>query len=323
MNSYEQLLHDAIEQSRQKLNATQSIQIQKIYSDVAKKTIRQLKKDKTNKITRGWINAYLRSIKSTLISLNKQLNKMGVGSLKEVARTIASIKKEIILPEMKDVPDEYLRALTGVPKGAIDSIIKGNLYKDGKGLSKRVWNITNKYKKDIQIVLLEGMAQGKTYLELIEDLSNYVNPKARKSWEWSKVYPGTNRKVDYNAQRLMRTSINHAFYVSNVRSTQEDPFTTVMHWQLSSSHYERQIEPFGPDECDDFATQDDHKLGTGNFPKNKVPTPHPNCLCTQYPVYDKSFTDIGKEINRWIKGEKNKKLDDWWENFTPSDYYTV
>ena len=323
MNKYQRLFNQAIEKNKRALTAEQVLKIQKLYLNTAKQLKKQLRNKKTNKITRNWINSYLKSIKTYLDDLNKQLNQLSLKSLEDSAKEIARIKKEVLKFEIKNVPDKYLSACAGVPKSAIEALIKGTLYKDGKGLSERIWDLTKKYEKDIQTVLIEGMTQGKTYTELMDDLNKYINPKAKKDWKWSKVYPGTNRVVDYNAQRLMRTSINHAFFIGNIRSTQDDPFAAAIHWQLSSSHYERQILPFGPDECDDFATRDDYKLGAGNFPDNKVPTPHPNCLCTQYPVYDKSSTDIGKEINRWIKGEKNQKLDNWWENFTPADYYTV
>ena len=33
-----------------------------------------------------------------------------------------------------------------------------------------------------------------------KDLEIYVNPNARKEWDWCKVYPKTNKKIYYNEQ---------------------------------------------------------------------------------------------------------------------------
>ena len=91
----------------------------------------------------------------------------------------------------------------------------------------------------------------------------------------------------------------------------ENPYVEAMHWNLSSQHYERQVKHFGEDECDDYANQNDYELGTGNFPKNKVPIPHPQCLCYTTCVITKSLDDIGRELGQWIRGKDIDYLNKW------------
>ena len=167
--------------------------------------------------------------------------------------------------------------------------------------------------KDMSYMLEKAVILKKSAFDFAKDIEQYVNPESRKPWDWSKVYPGTRKQIDFNAQRFARTSINHAYWLSNTRSCSKNPFATVMRWELSNSHYERQVLPFGEDICDELARQNWYRLGTGNFPVNEVPIPHPMCLCVQYAVIPKSMEDIGKELRAWTQGEPNPLLDEWYD----------
>lgn len=164
--------------------------------------------------------------------------------------------------------------------------------------------------KDIQYILTKGMAEQKSYLEIIKDLEKFLksntDPDFKKTY--TKLY---NRKVDYNAQRLLRTAMNHMFYVQNVSNAKNNPYAEAMHWELSAEHGTRQVDRFGEDECDDYANSDYYNLGQGNFPPDKVPVPHPNCLCIQTIVIPKSLDEIGRELGEWINGKDISYLDEW------------
>ncbi|MFR3483130.1 MAG: hypothetical protein ACLTXL_06365 [Clostridia bacterium] len=56
-----------------------------------------------------------------------------------------------------------------------------------------------------------------------------------KPWNWGVVYPGVNRQVDYNAQRLARTAVTHAYQLSLQRSTRDNPFVRGYRWHSSNS----------------------------------------------------------------------------------------
>ena len=50
------------------------------------------------------------------------------------------------------------------------------------------------------------------------------------------MYPRTNKKVDYNAQRLARTAVNHAFQQAQKRSCEKNPYVEGIRWISSNIH---------------------------------------------------------------------------------------
>lgn len=213
--------------------------------------------------------------------------------------------------------ESYNNVFTRTADTAIAELLSGRIYEDNRGLSSRIWRVGNGFRDDVNYMLDQGLAQHKSAAELADDLRKYVKPSAAKDWEWRKVYPRVgNRRVDYNAQRLARTAINHAYFLSNVKAAKANPFVDAIHWQLSPQHWERQVYPFGPDECDEFSEFTGDGLGAGNFKPENVPLPHPQCLCNQQPVVYKSNEEVGREIGDWLAGGQNAKLDQWYsENF--------
>ena len=94
----------------------------------------------------------------------------------------------------------------------------------------------------------------------------------------------------------------------------ENPFVTAMHWDLSNAHDERQVIPFGPDECNEYAEHDEG-LGMGNFKPDELPCHHPQCLCVQWAVIPDSLENIGARIGAWASGEPDELLDEWYDKY--------
>jgi SPP1 gp7 family putative phage head morphogenesis protein len=161
-------------------------------------------------------------------------------------------------------------------------------------LSRSIWNSTSKAKKDINTIIAEGIAQNKSTYDIAKDLEKYVNPSAKKDWAWSKVYPGTNKVVDYNAQRLARTMVSHAYQQAFVRVTKPNPFVTKYRWLASNSN--RVCE---------LCNSRDGVL----FEKDDLPMDHPNGMCTFTAVIDQPMTDIADRIADWALGQPDSELD--------------
>src|SRR5690606_51094 len=99
-----------------------------------------------------------------------------------------------------------------VQDNVVRDIITGNLYKDKKTLSQRIWRTGGEFEKDIQYTINQAILQKKSAIELAEDLEQFVKEPAKRDTDWGRCYPRLrNRRVDYNAMRLARTSINHAY----------------------------------------------------------------------------------------------------------------
>lgn len=308
---YNSLLKDAVNE-KNKLTVKTLNKIIKIYESTADDL---LKKASTSRgFTRVWTKDYERYIKYKILELNNELAKVSDSSIRTSAEIAASVQGDFLSyinnKYTLDIDKSMLEFAYTTNEKLIGQIIQGGFYKDNRSLSDRIWGYGNQNGKDIQYILTKGMAEQKSYLDIIKDLEKFLksntDPDFKKTY--TKLY---NRKVDYNAQRLLRTAMNHMFYVQNVSNAKNNPYAEAMHWELSAEHGTRQVDRFGEDECDDYANSDYYNLGQGNFPPDKVPVPHPNCLCIQTIVIPKSLDEIGRELGEWINGKDISYLDEW------------
>lgn len=308
---YNSLLKDAVNE-KNKLTVKTLNKIIKIYESTADDL---LKKASTSRgFTRAWTKDYERYIKYKILELNNELAKVSESSIRTSAEIAASVQGDFLSyinnKYTLDIDKSMLEFAYTTNEKLIGQIIQGGFYKDNRSLSDRIWGYGNQNGKDIQYILTKGIVEQKSYLEIIKDLEKFLksntDPDFKKTY--TKLY---NRKVDYNAQRLLRTAMNHMFYVQNVSNAKNNPYAEAMHWELSAEHGTRQVDRFGEDECDDYANSDYYNLGQGNFPPDKVPVPHPNCLCIQTIVIPKSLDEIGRELGEWINGKDISYLDEW------------
>lgn len=315
------LYQQLIKQGRRKLLLTTigaQREILEIYEGVIEELSERAEKAKDKSLTKRWIEDYIeKGLRPAQRELAKQLNDRIRSSMMTAGGGGADFDLQLFSQAITradiDLGPHFTEMFSSVPELALRAILNGGLYKDGRGLTERVWWTTNAFGKDIDYIIKQGIAAKKSALELARDLEAFIKPAAQRPWSWGKVYPGLRSKqVDYNAQRLARTSITHAFRESQYKSAERNPFVEAMHWGLSEQHYARQIEPYGPDECDDYAEQNDYGLGVGNFPKDNVPLSHPQCLCHTYPVVAKSLDQVASELKAWVDGASNPMLDEWY-----------
>lgn len=185
-------------------------------------------------------------------------------------------------------------AYSYIPRQQVLNIASGKLYGDNWSLSKAIWKNGIRTKSDIQNVVAKGLTENKSIKDIADDLIKYVDPTARKPWDWSKVYPGTAAKVDYNAQRLARTMIQHSFQSSLVQSQRYNPFCKGIIWHSVGLHGRT---------CELCLERD------GNvFPVKDLPLDHPNGLCYFEPALD-SMNDMADRLADWVKGGSDPALD--------------
>lgn len=308
--NYQELLQESIDK-KNSTSIQQMKKLTKLYETVGEELLKEVKKH--NKIDRVFLRKYQKVIDTQTQNLKNYLTNLVTNNIKTFSQ-LGNMVNESIFKSLEDdygidVPKEIIASLNSVPTEVANKLISGSLYKDGKGLDERIWECTSKNGKDIQTIIAKSILEKKPYEETIKDLERYLLPSKSKPWNMNKVVPGVSKTMDYNAQRLFRTSINHAFYMSNIESNKKNPFVDSIHWELSGQHSYRQVRRFGEDICDQHANQDSYGLGRGNFPKDNVPIPHPQCLCVQYGVITKSMEQIGQELRDWMAGNKNEMLD--------------
>ena len=312
---YEPHYLELIKQAREKhlgnIQAT-SAAIIRLYREAAADLAERAAASRKGSLSQRWADEYAKSLAKRADELEAGLYDVTLQGLKRSAELPAAAMGQW----WEAVGGQSFRDAFALPQdNVLAGIIEGGFYKDNQGLSRRIWRLADSFEKDIGYIVQRGIAEKKSALELARDLEQYVKPPAAREWDWGKVYPNlSGKKVDYNAQRLARTAINHAYFLDNVRVCTENPFVTAMHWDLSNAHDERQVIPFGPDECDDYAEHDEG-LGEGNFKPDELPCPHPQCLCVQWAVIPDSLEDIGARIGAWASGEPDERLDEWYAQY--------
>jgi len=321
--SYQDMVKEARKKTL-KLTQKQQREILNIYKDTITNLSEKAAKAKDGSLTERWAKDYMKQLEEEVKNLQWQLSKSTKKGVLQAGKNAIEPDINLFKQAQKkagiDLGDHFTDMFSKAPNDILTVMIRGNMYKDGKGLSDRIWGITEGFGKDIEYMVKQGIAEKKSAYELAKDLEQLVKPEARRPWSWGTVYPNLRTKqIDYSAQRLARTSITHAHRESQYRSAERNPFVEAIHWELSGEHYSRQVSRWGEDECDDYATQDNYGLGVGNFPIGEVPLSHPQCLCVTYPVITKTMEQVADELKEWLDGGKNKELDKWFDEH--GDYF--
>lgn len=106
---------------------------------------------------------------------------------------------------------QFGKSYMSIPTSVVNDIRNGKIYNEKWYLSDAIWRDQKSKLDEINYIISKGVAEGKSTYDIAKDLEQYVDPTAKKDWAWSKVYPGTAKRIDYNAQRLARTAISHAY----------------------------------------------------------------------------------------------------------------
>lgn len=295
------------EAQRKKLNLAkrQEKQIKQIYNDMYKNLSKKLNKVNPDSLTKRYLDELQRELAKEIKIIHTKVEKVIKKNTEKSTNLANNVQLDFFMQINEqynlNMKDTFSSMFSKIPKAAMDEILHGTAYKDRKGLSKRIWKYTKKFDKDIDYIVTEGIANKKTAYEIAKDLEIYVNPKARKPWEWSNVYPNASEKVDYNAQRLARTAVNHAFQQAQKRSCEKNPYVEGIRWLSASTH--RTCELCNSRNGVLYSVKD-------------VPLDHPNGLCTTIPEIPMSFDEIGIELRNWIDGESNSKLDNWFKEYS-------
>lgn len=168
-------------------------------------------------------------------------------------------------------------AFSSVPKDIVNNLVTGQIYDSGWSLSSRIWGDNEATLKDIYRVMAKGVAQNAPIYEIAKNLEAYVRPSARLPWnlrtaDGVKIF---KKQVDYNAQRLARTLVQHGYQQSFVATTKKNPFITDYIWHSNGSRA-----------CELCKSRDGM-----HFKKDELPMDHPNGMCVMEPTIDDNMID--------------------------------
>ena len=295
MASYTQLVK-AAEAKRIQITAQQRRTIYKIYRDVATEYGRELARHGAEHVNPDFVLSYAKELKKQSRYMFADIQKTIQTGIINTASAVTHAQAQYWGSIDPRIMDKVRDHMSDIPQNVVNEIVSGDLYKDGNGLSARIWRYRRKYEKDIDYIINSGIIARKSAYELAKDLEAYVLPGAEKPWDWSKVYPGANAVVDYNAQRLARTACTHAYQMSFQRATVDNPFIVSYMWHSSN----------GGRVCPLCMARDGMI-----FDKGSVPLDHPNGMCIITAVIEMSYDDIADEIADWVNGGSNPGLDKW------------
>ena len=177
-------------------------------------------------------------------------------------------------------------SMNSVPDTIVHRLVTGQVYESGWSLSGSIWTDNQKTQKQIYEIVAGGIAQNKSIYEMAKDLERWVNPDKARPWnlrnaKGRKIYP---RSVDYNAQRLARTLVQHSYQQSFVETTKDNDLIIDYIWKANGSRV-----------CP-ICTAKDGK----HFPKDNLPLDHPNGMCVWVPNVREDWLD---KLAKMVSGE--------------------
>ena len=295
LGNYLALVKEA-EKKRLRITRDQKRQIAALYSAVADDLEKQLSRHSEKSLTTRWLKDYAKALRSESAALYREIGIAVESNMLATAKAVVGAQEAFYSKLVPELSERFSDVFSRIPQHAVNELINGGIYKDFAGLSERLWNYKGRFDKDIQYIINQGIIAKKSAYDLAKDLEKYLKPGALKPWGWNKVYPSCNKTVDYNAQRLARTSVTHAYQLSFQRATQDNPFVTGYKWLASNSARV----------CSLCAERDGQI-----FEKDFLPLDHPNGMCTVVAVISKSLEQIGEELHEWAMGGDNPALDKW------------
>lgn len=286
------------EEVRLNVSIKQQREIRSMYKRLAQQAREQAEKLKSKDnissvLRQEYLNKLANQLTDASDEVGQEIDRVIRSGMKTTAQGVVDAQRKFLSKiGMSGIED----AFSHVPNQIVTSIATGNIYDDNWTLSAAIWGMSKKTHKDIDKIIAEGVALNKSAYDIAKDLEKYVNPAARKEWDWSKVYPGTNRVIDYNAQRLARTLVAHAYQQSLERTCEKNPFVTGYKWVSANS-----------DRTCELCKERDGQI----YAKGDLPLDHPNGLCTFIAVIPDSMTDISNRLADWVKGKSDSALDEF------------
>ena len=283
--------------------AEQRQQIRKMYYDLYSDVVKELHYLKRS------TGEYATERKSYLKTLKRDLADM-VKAVDRETEVVINKNMDMAVQAVLQNNQMYLSGLgyrevinnNVIKQDVLNRITTGQIYGEKWSLSKAIWGDSQAKIAEINKVISQGVLQGKNFDEIAKSIQRYIDPNVRLP----SGINGVRNNIDWRAQRLAKTEVQHAYQEAFVAATRLNPFIDAYRWITSGGS---NVCPL----CIERANTDKYGLGEGIFPKDRLPLDHPNGNCTFEVVVTMSDDEISDAIADWYLGEGdpglNKKLD--------------
>ena len=305
MNSqeYKKLCYEA---NNKKLRLSKKLQdeIKHIYSKIYLKGSVGVFNSVGDKLVEKHIKTILKSLSMDILDIQDEIEDVTIEYLNEIAITANEPQVQMLFNLDKvyklGLIVYFNKLFDKVPAKATKKVLAGAMYADKLSMKRRIKRALKKNVKDLKYIAAIALRQGRSYDQVLKDLQIYLRVGKQKPLEWINSYPKASTQIDYNVQRIAKTYASHVFQEAQKESCRRNPFVSGIKWLVSNSHRV----------CPLCKTRDQvvYKI-------DELPTDHPNGLCTTIPVLEKELDLIGKELNEWVNGEANPKLDKWFDKY--------
>lgn len=309
-NAYEQLTN-ALKRSRKKLDTEMSKEMAKAYRDAFVNSYKELEKmieksyDNGGEAVEDLILAKVEYVRQVSNACEKIIGKYeDLMSSNYVNAHIEFFKS--VLPYYEG--SQFMKAVENridiTNKRILQIMDAGGLYKDKQGLSDRVWGAAEFSGDKLHDAIMSCIAQGKGPADIAKTIQQF-GTTGHKIWDYNKIKeklgPAYANKysggLDYAALRLARTTMTHLHQLQVLKSNEFNPYVGKVKYH--SVHAAGRT-------CN-MCIERDGQI----FALTKCPLDHPNGMCWLESVFtDKNGKimtpeDIGDDIGKWIRGEKN------------------
>lgn len=275
---------------RDELTVRQKKEIRKLYSQWAGEVNNMANYYKTKTYPSAKLQE--KQLKLLVQELEKQSKAVTIEIEKKIKENIFIVSESVLqannqwMRSLGFSTSKVSAAFTSVNDYIVRSLTTGSIYKDGWSLSQAIWSDNDKALKDIYNVVASGVAKNQSIYEISKNLESYVDPAKKKLWNLTakdgvRIY---KKSVDYNAQRLARTLVQHGYQQSFVAVTQPNPLITEYKWLSNGSRV-----------CEICKARD----GT-IYKKDELPLDHPNGMCTMIPVLESGYID---RLANWFNND--------------------
>jgi len=202
--------------------------------------------------------------------ISGEVEKIATSSIRKMSEAVVSSNTKWLTS--LGFSAEYAASKSAVPDAIVQRISSGKAY-GGKpwNLSSAIWGDNKETHRQIREIIEGGIKEGKPVHQISKDIERFVNPDKRKPWnlrnaKGRKIYP---RDVDYNAQRLVRTTIQESYQESLYESTKDNDLIIGWTWVANGSRVCKMCEA---------------KNGTFLPKEDGAPQDHPQGMCVFPPV---------------------------------------
>lgn len=309
-NGYLSSWEKAIHETNIRLTIEQEKAVLKAFNDAGTSLIEKIKKSRKGYLPIRIYKDYAYDLHAVLVQLMTEYShKAAINAVDGQVVHILKMLAEDGNATAENFKKEVRAASLVYSRRAAEAVVKGEIYKDGKNLSKRVWASAARAGNDVQQIVTQGLASGMSAVDMAKLLEQYIDQKARKEWDFEKVAEKlgkpTARKyenLEYNALRLARTTISHSATAGVRQWGKVNPYARKVQWH--SVH------------APGRTCQACRDLDGEVFPIEECPFDHPNGMCYQTVWYDQTLDEIADELRRWVDGEENETLDTWFDDLS-------